>query len=181
MLDPCDVPQLDGAGIYLRLLEESDVSDKYVAWLNNPTITKYLEVRFRTMTREAILEDLRSSSDRNIYFFGIFQQESGLHLGNIRLGPVNHQHRRAGIGIVVGEQSAWGRGVATEAIRLISAFGFASLNLEKIVAGIYEPNIGSTKAFLKAGFEIEATLPNYWDCEGERVGEVLLGKHRQQT
>jgi RimJ/RimL family protein N-acetyltransferase len=181
MFNASEIPQLHGVGVYLRILQESDVSESYVAWLNDLEITRYLEVRFRSMTRESIVDDLRTSPDRDIYFFGIFQQGSNFHLGNIRLGPVNQQHARAGIGIVVGERSAWGRGVATEAIQLISDFGFDSLKLEKIVAGIYEPNVGSTKAFLKAGFEIEATLPNYWNCGDERVGEVLLGKHRQST
>lgn len=35
-------PFLVGERLYLRLLEESDVGEEYIGWLNDPDVTRYL-------------------------------------------------------------------------------------------------------------------------------------------
>ena len=91
----------------------------------------------------------------------------------------NQQNTRRGvIGLFIGEQSNWGKGLATDAIKLISKFANKKFKLKKLVAGCYSNNIGSKKAFLKAGYEIEAILKNYWFDEKTKkfVSEIILSK-----
>lgn len=178
MYDPAVIPTLQGERIYLRLLTREDVTPRYVGWLNDPEVNCYLEVRFRTSTLEQVIDEVTAYPRRDIYLFGIFARAADRHLGNVRLGPPNWQHRRAGIGILIGEKSEHGKGLASETLRLVSDFAFAELGLDKLVAGAYEPNQGSIRAFEKAGFSVEAVVPNYWNCDGKRVGEVLLGRDR---
>ena len=83
--------------------------------------------------------------------FAIVTME-GKHIGNcsyFNIDSVNHQ---AEIGIMIGEKEYWGKGCATEAIRLISNYAFITLNLHKLTAGCYRANAASSKAFEKAGF-----------------------------
>lgn len=52
----------------------------------------------------------------------------------------------------------WGKGIATEAIKILTGYAFNNFNLNRIFAIIYEGNIASEKALIKAGFIKEATL-----------------------
>lgn len=180
MVTPYEVEPIQSERLILRILTESDASQAYMNWMNDPEIVRYLEVRFRSWTQEEIRDDITRFANSGVFLFGMFLRKAsgegeGPHIGNIRIGPVIARHSRAGIGIMVGDRGAWGKGFATEAIQAVTQFGLKKLGLQKVVAGVYEPNFGSTKAFQKAGFVIEAILPNYWQSGSERVGEVLLG------
>ena len=47
-----------------------------------------------------------------------WSERDGRHIGNIKIGPVHSYHRRARIGLLIGEKEFWNRGYATEAIKL---------------------------------------------------------------
>lgn len=57
----------------------------------------------------------------------------------------------------------------------MTRYGIKDLGMAKITAGIYETNIGSAKALLKAGFKLEATIPSHVICDGQRVASQLYG------
>lgn len=52
----------------------------------------------------------------------------------------------------------WGRGIATEAIRILCRHVFGSRPIERIYAEPFARNLGSRRALEKAGFVHEATL-----------------------
>jgi hypothetical protein len=43
-------------GVFLRLLREDDIDDRYLSWFRDPLITRYLEAK--NLTREEALEHL---------------------------------------------------------------------------------------------------------------------------
>ncbi len=49
----------------------------------------------------------------------------------------------------------WGKGIATEAVRLITEYAFNELNLNRVFAGVFEFNQGSIKVLQKNGFQRE--------------------------
>jgi RimJ/RimL family protein N-acetyltransferase/methionyl-tRNA formyltransferase len=162
--------------ISLRCLNPEDAGERYLAWLHDPEVNRYLEVRHALPANVAELRSfvrgINASADSIL--FGIFGP-SGQHLGNIKIGPINATHRRAEVGIVCGDRLQWGKGYASRAIRLASAHAFDSLGLLRLTAGCYEANAGSIGAFRKAGYEIEGRMAGYWDSEGERVAQMLMG------
>lgn len=164
----------------IRPLTLEDVGDHYVRWMNDPEIIRYLESRFSTHTRESISDFVAAHRpDNGNYLFAIVAMPEGKHIGNIKLGPVNRQHSHADIGILVGERDYWGRGHAGAAIELVTRFAFDVLGLHKVTAGCYGPNVGSRKAFERAGFTVEGTRPDQYLCDGEFVDGILLGRVRQ--
>ena len=70
-------------------------------------------------------------------------------------------------------QKYWGKGYATEAVRLLIKFAFEELDLLRIYAKIYEYNIGSMKVLEKTGFEKEAIIKSSVIKEGQIVDEHL--------
>jgi RimJ/RimL family protein N-acetyltransferase/methionyl-tRNA formyltransferase len=172
---------LRAAGLELRCLQEYEVGDAYLGWLRDPVVNQFLEVRHAPPKSVAELRqfvrDINASPDNLL--LGMFTQDGRHHIGNIKLGPINWLHRRADIGIVCGERAEWGKGYATTAIRLLSDFAEKQFDLRRLSAGCYGGNEGSLRAFQKAGFTLEATLPEYWQLnDGRSASQHWLGRVR---
>ncbi len=164
--------------ILLRCLSEEDISQDYLSWLNDEEVNQFLEVRFSapsSLDELARYVDSINNSDTEL-LLGIFLvDEAGRHIGNIKLGPINFTHSRADIGILIGEKAFWGKGLATEAVALLSRYGLTELGLTRLYAGCYESNTGSRKAFEKAGFVLDARLEDYWETpDGLGENELIL-------
>jgi RimJ/RimL family protein N-acetyltransferase len=112
----------------------------------------------------------------NNYLFGIFDYNTEKHIGNIKLGLINPIHKYAEVGLVIGDKSFWGKGIGTEAIKLVVEFAFNTLLLNKVTAGIYSNNIASLKAFQKLGFEIEGHQKKQFLFNGQYIDRYLVGK-----
>jgi len=65
--------------------------------------------------------------------------------------------KTAEIGYWIGEPY-WGKQVASEAVRLITEYGFKELNLIRVYAAIFEDNIGSMKVLEKNGYSKEGVF-----------------------
>ncbi len=80
--------------------------------------------------------------------------------------------KSAELGYWIGEPF-WGKGIATESVRLITDYGFNKLNLLRIYAGVFEYNIASMKVlekngFLKEGVFKKAVFKNGEICDEHR-------------
>lgn len=167
---------LEGKTIYLRRLTVADVSEDYVHWMNDPDINQYLESKYYIHTIESTKAFIQSVTNDNNYQFGIFDKKTGKHIGNIKLGGINRHDFTADIGFLIGEKSYWGKGIATEAIALVTNFAFNILNLHKVWGGVYSPNVGSIKAFLKNGFKEEGVRRDQHFFKNKFIDGILFGK-----
>lgn len=80
----------------LRTLDDSYISDRYLSWLNTVEVNQYLETRFTTQTVESLSDFVNQMLlSQNTLLLAIVSKESGLHIGNIKLGPINRAHNSA--------------------------------------------------------------------------------------
>lgn len=167
---------LDTPRLRLRCLTAADATERYLRWLSDPEVARYLESRFTRHTLEGLAPWIEQMNNHPaILLLGLFTRPEGLHIGNIKLGPIDSHHGRGDIGLMLGEKSHWGRGYAAEAIGRVAVHAFHELGLRKLTAGCYANNIGSMKAFEKVGFTVEARLPDHWvSDEGVQDG-ILMG------
>ncbi len=160
-----------------------DASDEYLAWLSDPLVNQYLEVRFTPP--ETVLEIARYISDVNAdshaLMFGIFLNLSGHHIGNIRLGDINWNHLTADVGFLIGDKGEWGKGYATAAIIQISEYAFKEIGIEKLTAGCYAQNEGSHRALIKSGFVEEGRRLSQCIAGTNRLDGILLGRVRARS
>ncbi|MDK9720591.1 MAG: GNAT family N-acetyltransferase [Rhodospirillales bacterium] len=127
---------LTGRNLLLRPLIDADFNGRYLAWLNDPEVNRYSRRRFFP-SGEGELRSLES--DSNLIHLAICLLDDGRHVGNISLGPINWIHRFGEIRIMIGDKSAWNRGVAREAIYLLAKHGLMTLGLRRIEAGSVNP------------------------------------------
>ena len=166
---------LSGTNVYLRKLDENDVSERYVGWLNDPETTRYMECRFTKWTLENLSAYVRQRQNPSEYFFAICLKNDNRHIGSVKLGPITVNHLTADIGLLIGDKSCWGKGFGTEAIRLATDFSFREIKLQKLIAGTYIDNIASIKAFEKCGYSREGYLKSHLYSEGKMVDALLFG------
>jgi RimJ/RimL family protein N-acetyltransferase len=107
--------------------------------------------------------------------FAIVAADAGSELlGSISLMRPGWEHRRAEVGYWLGA-SARGQGHATRAVRLICAWGFEALGLERIELLAATGNPASQRVAERAGFTREAVLRSYMRQQGERRDMVAFG------
>jgi len=146
--------RFNGKDIYLRPLTLDDCTDRYVGWLQDPEVNRYLETRWSEQSLDSVRSFVISANaNPEVCLLGIFAKQGDVHVGNIKLGPMNPYHRYADISIFIGEKSYWGKGFATQAFLVATELGFSRFNLHRIQAGVYESNRGSIRALQKAGFK----------------------------
>lgn len=155
----------------MKNIELADCTEKYVNWLNNNEINRYLECRLSVQTLESVARfvlDMKESKTN--YMFAIVHKKLNMHIGNVKIGPIHPLYKNAFVGYLIGEKQYWGKGFASEAVYLATKFCFDSLDLHKVNAGIIASNIGSIKVLEKLGFKKEACIRDdefqdgkYWD------------------
>lgn len=79
-------------------------------------------------------------------------------VGSIGVFRKDNVHRlTAEMGYYISEEY-WGKGIVTEAVRLVSAYIFENTDIVRIFADPYDFNTGSCRVLEKAGFVYEGTL-----------------------
>ncbi|MBX7248269.1 MAG: GNAT family N-acetyltransferase [Caulobacteraceae bacterium] len=167
---------LIGERVSLRPLTVADVSDDYVAWMNDPITNRFMETRWRAHSRadvEGFVADKAASSSEHL--FGIFLTGDGRHVGNLKIGPIDANHGRGDLSYFIGETDLRGQGVASEAVALGVRIAFEQLKLRKLTAGIYARNGESGRVLAKNGFAAEGRRPSHFAFEGGRDDMVEYG------
>lgn len=170
---PIETPDL-----ILRSLDVSHARGPYAAWMRDPAVNRFLEVRFHPpepAELEAYIAKTNASTGQLL--LGLFlKAEPQRHIGNIKLGPISVHHRAAAVGIAIGAVGLWGRGLATQAISALADYAFGTLRLDRLEAGFYAANEASQRAFRRAGFVDEGRRRGARLCDGVRIDEIIMGR-----
>ncbi|MVW76093.1 GNAT family N-acetyltransferase [Pseudomonas xionganensis] len=168
--------------VYLRALTVADVSPEYVGWLNDADVNRYMEIRHSINTEESCRDFVRSmDDDPNSFLFGIYSAFDDRHIGNIKIGFINWLYKTGQISFFIGDKSCWGRGYASDAISLVTRFGFCELGLERLEAGCYESNLASLKVLMKCGYSVEGFFRKSFILDGRRESCFWLALLRSET
>ena len=161
--------------VYLRELLPSDVNEHYLEWFNNDAVLEFLEVRKGQLTIDNVLAYIKEGRDSESYYmYAVCLKENDKHIGNLKVGPINRKHMLADLVTVIGDKEQWGKGLATDAIKQGNKLAFEKYNVRKLTGGMYEKNIGSIKAYTKAGWLIEGRLQNHYEVDGKLQDRIIV-------
>lgn len=154
-MSPGEEPRLVGRHVDLRPFDAGQIHDRYVAWLNDPSVNEYSRRAGGRRIDAAEARRYLEGLGRDEVVLAIHHREHG-HVGNVKYGPVDRDNRRADISILVGEPAVWSRGVGAEAVYLVTRHLFEEVGLNRVDAGSSNP------AFLrmvrKLGWTVEGVL-----------------------
>lgn len=143
---------LQGKLVVLRAPEPDDLPN-YVCWLQDRDVLTYFGP-YRPMNlvqEEAWFE--RQNSDTGSINFAIAHR--GQHVGGCGFLNIDHQHRRAEVGIFIGEKSLWDQGLGRDALATIVDYGFQYLNFHRIYLRVFAENKRAIHSYEKVGFQHE--------------------------
>jgi RimJ/RimL family protein N-acetyltransferase len=86
--------------------------------------------------------------------------------------------RSAEIGYWLGEEY-WGRGIVTEAVHAVTEYAFATFDVCRVYAGVFEWNPASMRVLEKAGYEFECRMKKSVTKDGETIDELIYAMVRE--
>jgi [ribosomal protein S5]-alanine N-acetyltransferase len=176
---PMPDPPLANAIVALRAWSESDIPF-IVAACNDPLFERFTaaipspygeaDARAWLASHEPARRAGRSLE------LAILDASSAEPLGAVALSNVDARHRRSEMGYWLAER-ARGRGIATEAVRLLAGWALRVLRLERLTLMIHPENAASQRVAERCGFTREGLLRSHMlkQGSGERRDALLYG------
>ena len=163
--------------IFLKELQSNDVNSTYVKWLNDYSITKFTEQKFTNHTLSSVKKFVNEKrKNSNEFLFGIFLKKEKIHIGNIKLGPINFKHMYAEISYFIGEEKYQNLGLGSLSISKVCKIAKERFKIKKLIAGVYSNNTSSKKVLEKNKFKLEGFVQKKYIFEGKRISELIYGK-----
>ncbi|MBS3169531.1 GNAT family N-acetyltransferase [Candidatus Woesearchaeota archaeon] len=154
----------------------------YLMWLRDYDIVKFINRReyLQKISFDDVKEYIKNirASKRDI-FFAIEILENNRFIGTFKIADIDIYTKKAGLGVLIGDKSLWGSGLASEAISLGIDFCFNIMGLHKICGGCIEPNTGMKKIFEKLGFSKEGHFKEHDLFEGRYIDHIHYGLLRK--
>lgn len=171
---------LEGELVRLRAQEPEDL-ERNLRWINDFEVTGLIlgtgyplsraeEVRWMESNKGSSFEQVRLAIDT----------KEGQHIGNIELRQTSPEHRRAELGIMIGEKDCWNGGYGTDAVRALLRFAFRQMNLNRLWLTTGENNPRAQACYRKCGFREEGRLRQDRYLEGRYWDTIVMGVLRDE-
>lgn len=160
---------------FLRPFIQKDITENYLGWFQDPDVTRYTSHGLGPYTKDQAIKFLKNSiksghviwaimlkrfawSKNAKKILGSSGENQRVHIGNIALQNIDRENisgHTAEFACIIGEKDYWGQGIGTEAIKILFAYGFQTLNLHRIWLGTTVTNIGMKRVAEKLGMTEE--------------------------
>ena len=110
---------LIGKRISLHGLSSKDLDENspYFDWLNDLSLDVYTERSYFPNNLKNFLSYYNHSCENSsLILLGIYDNESGKHIGNLTFQEIDWINRRAFIAYMLGDKSFGGKGIITDAV-----------------------------------------------------------------
>ncbi len=118
------------------------------------------------------MDAARIVEENDSLFLAVVLEEVGQVIGDVMLRYLSQTHRQGEIGYVLNPMYA-GRGLATEAARVMLRIGFEELGLHRIIARCDARNLRSVGVMVRLGMSREANFIENEFVKGEWTDELV--------
>jgi RimJ/RimL family protein N-acetyltransferase len=138
----------------LRSLQpDMDNLGNYLNWIRDKKSNQYIESTDENYTLDKLIMYVKEKNNsREALLLGIFEKRNNIHIGNIKIEPINYSNY-AWLGIIIGEQNFRNKGFGTEILTHILDFGKVNYNLKKMCLGVNVKNKPARHTYEKLGFK----------------------------
>ena len=164
-------PRLEAPGVVLRQLDKSDASVLHAAH-SDPTTHHYWSSPAHQNVEQTVRYIEETLALRGARAWAITET------GEEALGRIALFEIRTGVGEIgiILSREAQGRGMASNAVKLVGEYGFERLGLHRLVADIDPDNSASLTLFLRNGFHREGVLKQNWKTHLGLRDSVIMAK-----
>ena len=152
--DFSEKPELVGAGVMLRPFRAADLPVLSVI-LDDPDVRRYTgsaHLNFDEATLMRVFTERATRTDR--LDLAVVDLATGEFVGEVVLNEWDRHNRACGFRTLLGPRGR-GRGLGTEATRLIVGHGFEAVGLHRIQLSVFDFNPRARRVYEKVGFTAE--------------------------
>ena len=164
--------------IFLRKMEYSD-TENIVKWRNSDFVRNHFiyQALFTKESHENWIRTMVETGkvDQLIICIKDDTSEEGIPVGSVYIRDIDWNHNKAEYGIFIGEESARGKGIGSQAAVLMIQYCFQELKLHRLFLRVFADNKQAIRSYEKAGFVKEAYLKDDVKIQGEYRDIVLMG------
>jgi RimJ/RimL family protein N-acetyltransferase len=140
----------------------------YYEWMGNELVNEFNSHGLFPQSQKELDNFFdRCENDKSLLSFCMIDRKTSNHIGMVSLQRIDLINRSAEFAIIIGAIDYWGKGYATEALKILLRFGFLKLGLNRIWSATAEVNHGMLNVFKKVNMKHEGTY---------REGQFLNGK-----
>lgn len=171
------IPHLETDRLVLRAFCNEDMSD-YIKIIHDPQVQQFLGGGVKLFNEEPHISNwlnninARLLKSKTVFTWCVEFKSENKVIGRIDLGGFIKKSM-AEISYYF-SMEYWGMGLATEAVKEVTRFGFDELKLHRIQAAVMPDNISSLKVLKKVGYSEEGVLKKYLFGKGFH-DTVMLG------
>lgn len=159
---------IEGKLVKLDVFTEENITDAYLGWLNDPTVVRYSNQRFRQHTLQTSLDYLQTFDGTKNLFLAVYLKGDDRYVGTMSV-YFSSVHETADIGIMIGDKTCWGAGVGSDAWSTVLSFLLDTVKMRKVTGGTLGCNTGMVKIMVNSGMQ----------PDGVRVAQELVDRQAQ--
>jgi len=142
---------------------------------NDPDVRDAMFMYFPLTMQDTEKKVSKMAENEQAIQFMIVDKESKKAVGHLALVRPDWVSRMMTFYIVLLDKNTWGKGLGTEATRLIVDYGFDMLNLNRIQLHVNAENEAAKAVYKKIGFKHEGTLRQAMYKNGRYYDFWLMG------
>ncbi len=173
-----------GQRIRLRPIEKDDLS-RFVKWFADPEIRSYLYTYKPISQAQEERWFERNLNAGDLQVWSIDGQPADMavgpwvHIGSCGFHDVDWRNRSGEVAILIGARDYWGHGYGTDAMQTLVAWGFYTLNLNRVHLHVFEDNLRAIRCYEKVGFQLEGRLRQANFYNGAYRDELIMSVLRE--
>jgi [ribosomal protein S5]-alanine N-acetyltransferase len=167
--------EIRGSKVLLRPFGLEDVTDGYIAWLNDPVVVRYSNQRFQTHDRESCVRYLNSFSGTDNIFVSVHRLDTNKAIGTMT-AYVSRRHGTVDVGILIGDKSVWGGGYGQDAWNTFTNWLLAQGSIRKLTGGTLACNAAMIRIMERSGMQLEAVRKSQEIVEGVPQDIIYFAK-----
>lgn len=123
-------------------------------WIQDKKVTKYMNgAQFPKTYAAEVRWFKRAKRKKHEMLFVILDAATQKPIGAFGIHQISHEHRKATVGIMIGEKAYWSRGFGTDAMKTALCYCFKKLKLNKVGLSVDVENKGGLRCYRRCGFK----------------------------
>jgi len=158
-----------GRRVRLRPVEERDYP-LIQAWQNDPEVWWLMDYEMPFSLADIAASEQRAREEGHPYII----EHHGRPIGRIGINGMRRRDRICALYVFIGERSAWGDGLGTDAVDAMVGHTFKRFDLHQIELWSLADNERAIRAYRHCGFREEARLADRSWKDGRWVDRVVM-------
>jgi len=172
---------LVGKRISLHGLDADQLKGDYYDWMDDLSLDLFTTRSYFPNNMKRMFDYYEHAcTNTNLILLGIFDNESGKHIGNITFQEIDWINQTAFIAYMLGDKDFTGKGIIPEACLMMMYYGFNKLNFERIWGGVVADHKASKRVCEKVGLQVEGCQKEHFKRNGKRYDSLLVGALREE-